>query len=87
MLRNSCHGKNINQLRNNECYGEIRERHRSRPEGVDLAAPDFCAIAQAYRLKAERAVNARELPAMIERATGHNEAKLIDVTVNEQFEF
>ena len=75
---------------NNQGYGEIREFMKAKgikPEGVDLVAPDFCAIAQAYGVKAKRASNAHELLTMIDQAHKHNETMLIDVSVNGQFEF
>ena len=75
---------------NNQGYGEIREFMKSKgikPEGVDLAAPDFCAIAKAYGLKAERAGSAPELLTLIDQAYKQGETMLIDVSVNDQFEF
>ena len=75
---------------NNQGYGEIREFMKAKgikPEGVDLAAPDFCAIAQAYGINAARAGSATELLTMIDQAYKHNKAMLIDVSVNDQFEF
>ena len=75
---------------NNQGYGEIREFMKAKgvkPEGVDLAAPDFCTVATAYRLNAERACSAMELVSLVAQAVSRADASLIDVSINDHFEY
>jgi acetolactate synthase-1/2/3 large subunit len=67
---------------NNRGYGEIKtymEGRGIRPEGVDLTTPDFCAIARAYGLAAERLETRGEFGAMLKAAAARSVPTLIDV--------
>jgi acetolactate synthase-1/2/3 large subunit len=67
---------------NNRGYGEIKtymESRGIRPEGVDLTTPDFCAIARAYGLAAERLEKRADLGTLLKAAAARSVPTLIDV--------
>jgi acetolactate synthase-1/2/3 large subunit len=67
---------------NNRGYGEIKtymESRGIRPEGVDLTTPDFCAIARAYGLDAERLEKRTNLGTLLKAAAARSIPTLIDV--------
>jgi acetolactate synthase I/II/III large subunit len=67
---------------NNRGYREIETSMRDvgvEPVGVSPAPPDFCKLAEAYRVTAERLRNLHELPAALRRAAGRT--SLIEVEV------
>lgn len=65
---------------NNACYGEIRiamEAEGVAPVGVDLFAPDFGKLADAYGFVAERPTDLDDLPDLLRRAAERREPTLI----------
>jgi len=67
---------------NNCGYGEIKTYMQERgiaPEGVDLATPDFVAIAGAYGWRAERLGAAGDLPRLLQDAARRDGPTLIEV--------
>ena len=67
---------------NNRSYGEIKtfmEARGIRPEGVDLATPDFVAIARAYGFAGERLQRRDQLTALLLDAAGSNTPTLIEI--------
>lgn len=69
---------------NNDGYGEIKsymENHDIKPEGVDLMAPDFAAIAAAYGLKAVTLHGPDKVPDTIATSFRAGESLVLDVRV------
>jgi acetolactate synthase-1/2/3 large subunit len=67
---------------NNRGYGEIKtymESRGIRPEGVDLTTPDFCAIARAFGLAAERLDKRADLGGLLKTAAKRNVPTLIEI--------
>jgi acetolactate synthase-1/2/3 large subunit len=67
---------------NNRGYGEIKDYMRGRgiaPEGVDLTTPDFCAIARAYGLAAERLESRAALGGLLTAAAARAIPTLIEI--------
>ena len=70
---------------NNRGYREIEVSMRERgiePVGVSPAPPDFCRVADAYRIPAERLVALEELPAALKRARALARPALIEIMVD-----
>ena len=70
---------------NNRGYREIEVSMRERgvePVGVSPAPPDFCRIADAYRIPAERLGALEELPAALKRARALARPALIEIMVD-----
>jgi len=69
-------------LWNNQGYGEIRKymrRHEVTPIGVDLATPDFIAIARAFGCHAEQVADASQLSAALARTAGRTLPSVIEI--------
>lgn len=69
-------------LWNNQGYGEIRKymlRHEVEPIGVDLATPDFVAIARGFGCHAERVADASQLTAALARTAGRTLPSVIEI--------
>jgi acetolactate synthase-1/2/3 large subunit len=67
---------------NNRGYGEIKDYMQARgiaPEGVDLTTPDFCAIASAYGLAAERLKTRQALGGLLKAAAVRPIPTLIEI--------
>jgi acetolactate synthase-1/2/3 large subunit len=67
---------------NNRGYGEIKSYFLERgvpPIGVDLATPDFCAIARAYGWNAERLDHADSLPQVLKQAARSSRPTLVEI--------
>nr|WP_206078744.1 5-guanidino-2-oxopentanoate decarboxylase [Mesorhizobium camelthorni] len=67
---------------NNRGYREIETSMRDvgvEPVGVSPAPPDFCKLAEAYGVAAERVANVSDLPAALRRASGRT--YLIEIEV------
>jgi acetolactate synthase-1/2/3 large subunit len=67
---------------NNRGYREIETSMRDvgvEPVGVSPAPPDFCKLAEAYGVAAERLGNISDLPAALRRASGRT--YLIEIEV------
>jgi acetolactate synthase-1/2/3 large subunit len=67
---------------NNNGYGEIKTYMEGRgiaPEGVDLTAPDFCVIARAYGMPAERLAAPGDLTRLLREAAGRAGPTLIEI--------
>jgi acetolactate synthase-1/2/3 large subunit len=67
---------------NNRGYGEIKSYFLDRgvpPIGVDLATPDFCAIARAYGWSAERLDRADNLPQVLRQAARSSRPTLVEL--------
>ena len=67
---------------NNQGYGEIKNFMVSReiqPQGVEIGAPDLCAIARAYGAHAENLTNAIDLPRLLREAAARKGPTLIDI--------
>ena len=67
---------------NNRGYGEIKDYMQARgitPEGVDLTTPDFCAIAGAYGLAAERLEEPSGLGGLLKAAAARPIPTLIEI--------
>ena len=70
---------------NNRGYREIEASMRAagvEPVGVSPAPPDFCRIADAYRMPAERLAVLSDLRAALERACTWRKPCLIEITVD-----
>ena len=71
---------------NNNGYGEIKNFMQGRkiePLGVDVAAPDFVAIAKAYAMKAVSLTSEDQLVETIAAAAKNSEHLLIDMKVSD----
>ena len=69
-------------LWNNQGYGEIRKymlRHEVEPIGVDLATPDFVAIARGFGCHAERVADASQLTEALARTAGRTLPSVIEI--------
>ncbi|HWT31965.1 MAG TPA: 5-guanidino-2-oxopentanoate decarboxylase [Propylenella sp.] len=67
---------------NNRGYGEIKTYMKQRgiaPEGVDLAPPDFCAVARAYGMAAEQLYARADLTRLLQEATRRPGPTLIEI--------
>ncbi len=67
---------------NNQGYGEIKNFMISReiqPQGVDIGAPDLCAIARGYGAHAERLIDSQDLPRLLREAASRKGPTLIDI--------
>jgi len=67
---------------NNQGYGEIKNfmiNREIQPQGVEIGAPDLCAIARGYGAHAERLSNARDLPNLLREAASRKGPTLIDI--------
>ena len=67
---------------NNRGYAEIKDYMLARgiaPEGVDLTTPDFCAVATAYGLAAERLDTAAALGGLLKAAAARPIPTLIEI--------
>jgi len=69
---------------NNRGYREIETSMRDvgvEPVGVSPAPPDFCKLAEAYGMAAERLAAVSDLPAALKRARATGQAGLIEIEV------
>ena len=67
---------------NNQGYGEIKSFMIAReiqPQGVDIGAPDLCAIASGYGVHAERLDALQDLPHLLREAAARKGPTLIDI--------
>ncbi len=67
---------------NNNGYGEIKTYMEGRgivPQGVHLTTPDFCAIARAYGMPAERLAARGDLTRLLQEAAGRAGPTLIEI--------
>jgi acetolactate synthase-1/2/3 large subunit len=67
---------------NNQGYGEIKSFMIAReiqPQGVDIGAPDLCAIARGYGMHAERLEAFKDLPRLLREASARQGPTLIDI--------
>jgi acetolactate synthase-1/2/3 large subunit len=54
------------------------------PDGIEDVYPDFVTVAEGFRIKAERVIHKKDLPAAFERMLAHDGPYLLDVMVPHQ---